>query len=86
MSGGCLSGEERADMVKAIVIVGIPGEPPFQPDIAHEEVAEAAGTKLKEVIALGDKGKAIAVDASGLMTPLRTSNLQRPWELSMLSG
>jgi uncharacterized protein (UPF0261 family) len=51
---------------KTIVVdVGILGEPPFQPDITHEEVAEAAGTKLKEIIALGEEGKAIAVMTGG---------------------
>jgi uncharacterized protein (UPF0261 family) len=51
---------------KTIVIdVGILGEPPFQPDIGHEEVAEAAGTKLREIIALGGEGEAIAVMTEG---------------------
>ena len=51
---------------KTIVIDGgILGEPLFQPDISHEEVAEAAGTNLKEMITLGDEGKAIALMAEG---------------------
>lgn len=45
---------------------GILGEPLFRPDITNEEVAEAAGAKLKEVIALGDEGKAIAVMTEGV--------------------
>lgn len=51
---------------KTIVIdVGILEEPPFQPDITHEEVAEAAGTKLKEIIALGGEAEAITVMTEG---------------------
>ncbi len=51
---------------KTIVIdVGVLEEPPFQPDIDHEEIAEAAGTTLKEVIALGNEGKAIEAMTEG---------------------
>lgn len=51
---------------KTIVIdVGILEEPPFQPDIGHEEVAEAAGTKLKQIIALGNEGEAMVVMTEG---------------------
>ena len=51
---------------KTIVIdVGILEEPPFQPDITHEEVAEAAGTNLKQIIALGNEGEAITVMTEG---------------------
>ena len=56
---------ERRGHKTIVIDVGILGEPPLQPDIAHEEVAEAAGTKLKEIIALGDEGKAIAVMTEG---------------------
>lgn len=50
---------------KAVVIdVGSLREPPFRPDISHEEVAKAAGTTMKEVIAL-DEGKAVQVMAKG---------------------
>ena len=51
---------------KTIVIDGgILGQPSFQPDISHEQVAEAAGTTLKQVIALGHEGKAIIMMAEG---------------------
>lgn len=51
---------------KTIVIdVGILGEPPFQPDIGHEEVAKAAGTTLKQIIALGGEAEAITVMTEG---------------------
>jgi uncharacterized protein (UPF0261 family) len=41
------------------------GEAPFVPDITRDQVAEAAKTSLKEVIALGEEGKAMAVMAEG---------------------
>ncbi len=51
---------------KTIVIDGsISGEPLFQPDIRREEVAEAAGTNFREVIALDDEAKPVAVMAAG---------------------
>jgi len=50
---------------KAVVIdVGSLREPPWRPDISHEEVAKAAGATMKEVIAL-DEGKAVQVMAKG---------------------
>ena len=46
--------EERG--CQALVIDGgILGQPLFPPDISREQVAEAAGTNIKGVIALGDK-------------------------------
>jgi len=51
---------------KTIVIDGgILGQPSFLPDISNEQVAQAAGTTLEQVIALGHEGKAIAVMAQG---------------------
>ncbi len=48
-----------------VIDVGVLEEPPFQPDIAHEKVAKAAGTTLKEIIALGNEGKAIEMMTEG---------------------
>jgi uncharacterized protein (UPF0261 family) len=51
---------------KVIVIdTGVLGQALFPPDITRDQVAEAAGTTMKEVIALGDEAKAIAVMAEG---------------------
>jgi uncharacterized protein (UPF0261 family) len=51
---------------KAIVIdTGILGAAPFPAEVTREQVAEAAGTELKEIIALGDESKAIAAMARG---------------------
>ena len=48
-----------------VVDTGVLGQAPFAPDITHDQVAEAAETSLKEVIALGEEGKAIEVMAEG---------------------
>jgi uncharacterized protein (UPF0261 family) len=48
-----------------IIDTGVLGEAPFVPDITRDQVAEAANTSLKEVIALGEEGKAMAVMAEG---------------------
>jgi uncharacterized protein (UPF0261 family) len=51
---------------KALVIDGgILGKPLFPPDISREQVAQAAGTSLNEVIALGDENQGIAVMGRG---------------------
>jgi uncharacterized protein (UPF0261 family) len=51
---------------KALVIDGgILGKPLFPPDISREQVAQAAGTSLNEVIALGDENQGIAVMEKG---------------------
>jgi uncharacterized protein (UPF0261 family) len=56
--------EERGH--KAIVIdTGILWAAPFPAEFTREQVAEAAGTNLKEIIALGDESKAIAAMARG---------------------
>ncbi len=44
---------------------GILGEVPFKAEITREEVAEAAGTSLSNVVAMGDEGDAILAMATG---------------------
>jgi len=51
---------------KVIVVdTGVLGPALFPPDITRDQVAEAAGTSLNEVIALADEGKAMAAMAQG---------------------
>ena len=51
---------------KVIVVdTGVLGRVPFPPDITRDQVAEAAGTSLNEVIALANEGKAMAAMAQG---------------------
>jgi uncharacterized protein (UPF0261 family) len=51
---------------KTIVIdTSMLGEASFPPDISRDEVAEAAGTRMKEIIALANEAKANAVMAEG---------------------
>ena len=56
---------ERRGYKTVVIDGGILGQPLFRPDISREQVAEAAGTTLKEVIALAGEGKAIAVMEKG---------------------
>lgn len=56
---------ERRGYKTVVIDGGILGQPLFRPDISREQVAEAAGTNLKEVIALSGEGKAIAVMEKG---------------------
>lgn len=48
-----------------VIDCGILGEPWFMPDITREQVAQAAGYTVDEVIALRHEGKAIRVMAEG---------------------
>jgi uncharacterized protein (UPF0261 family) len=48
-----------------VIDVGILGNPSFQPTISHDQVAQAAGTNLKEIIALNWELKAMEKMAEG---------------------
>ena len=48
-----------------VIDVGILGEPSLQPTISHDQVARAAGTSLREIIALNWELKAIEKMAEG---------------------
>ena len=37
-----------------VIDIGILGKPSFQPTISHDQVAQAAGTNLKELISFAD--------------------------------
>ena len=40
-----------------VIDIGILGEPPFKPAIDHNQVAEASGSSLKEIITFNDASK-----------------------------
>ncbi len=44
---------------------GLLGRPSFQPDITREEVASAAGTRVEDILALRNEGKAIGIMGNG---------------------
>lgn len=51
---------------EAVVIdVGVLGEPPFEPTIDHNQVAQASGSSLEEIIAFDDGAKAMIAMAEG---------------------
>ncbi|MGB2885245.1 MAG: Tm-1-like ATP-binding domain-containing protein, partial [Dehalococcoidia bacterium] len=54
-----------------IIDPGILGQVPFKPDVTREQVSEAAGTSLDQVISLGDEGEAIEVMARGTWNVVR---------------
>lgn len=56
---------ERRGHKTVVIDGGILGEPLFQPDITREQVAEAAGKSLKELLALGEAAKPIEMMAKG---------------------
>jgi uncharacterized protein (UPF0261 family) len=45
--------------------VGVLGDIPFQPAISRDQVAQAAGTTIKEIIALHHEGRAMTAMAEG---------------------
>ncbi len=47
------------------VDTGTQGPPPFAPDITRDEVAEAAGMSLAELVAAGDRGAAVTAMGEG---------------------
>ena len=67
---------------RAVVVdAGVLGKPLLQPDITREQVAQAAGSTLKDVIALGDEEKAIALMSRGA-----TAVVQQLYQSGRLDG
>jgi uncharacterized protein (UPF0261 family) len=62
--------EDRGHKTK-VIDVGVLGAVPFNPDISREQVAEAAGMSLKEVLALNDNCLALTKMAQGAAEILR---------------
>ena len=48
-----------------VINVGVLGKPPFTPDVSSEEVAEAGGVRLSELVDREDRGEAMAVMTAG---------------------
>jgi uncharacterized protein (UPF0261 family) len=56
--------EERGH--EAVVLdIGVMGTPPFFPDISRHEIAGAAGVEIRDLVAEGDRGKALAAMSTG---------------------
>ncbi|MFN2175037.1 MAG: Tm-1-like ATP-binding domain-containing protein [Anaerolineales bacterium] len=49
-----------------VINVGVLGEPPFEPDVSSEEVAQAGGAQLSELVERADRGEAMAVMTTGV--------------------
>ncbi len=48
-----------------VVDLGILKDPPFEPDVSREQVAQSAGEDVRELAAGGDRGRAVEVMAQG---------------------
>lgn len=55
----------QAGHVALVMDVGVLNEPPFAPDIDHDQVAAASGMKRAEIAALGDENLAMQKMAAG---------------------
>lgn len=49
-----------------VINVGVIGEPLLYPDVAAEEVAQAGGVRLSDLVARADRGEAMAVMTTGV--------------------
>lgn len=57
---------------KALIMdVGVLGEPPFVPDVGHDDVAAAAGCLLADVAATGDENESMKLMAIGAVSIAR---------------
>lgn len=54
-----------------VVDIGVLGLPPFEPDVRREEIAQAAGESVADLVAAGDRGRAIAAMHQGLAAWVR---------------
>ncbi len=54
-----------------VIDVGVLGNAPFQPSISRDEVAEAAGTTIKDIIALHHEDRAMSAMAAGTSKVLK---------------
>ena len=56
---------ENRDHQTLVVDLGILKDPPFEPDVSREQVAQSAGEDVRELAAGGDRGRAVEVMAQG---------------------
>lgn len=56
---------EKRGCQTLVVDTGVLGEPAFPPDVTHEQVAEAGGAHLSDLVAAADRGRAMAVMQEG---------------------
>jgi len=56
---------EKRGCAALVIDIGVLGEPGFIPDVTREQVAEAAGSSLAELVAKRDRGESMSVMAKG---------------------
>lgn len=57
---------EKRGFQTFVINVGVLGSPAFTPDVAAEEVAQAGGAELAELVTRADRGEAMAVMTAGV--------------------
>lgn len=62
---------EKRGCAALVIDTGVLGEPGFAPDVTREQVAEAAGSSLAELVAKHDRGAAMSVMADGVAEVVR---------------
>lgn len=62
---------EKRGCAALVIDTGVLGDPGFAPDVTREQVAEAAGSSLAELVAKHDRGAAISVMADGVAEVVR---------------
>ncbi|MBW2139297.1 MAG: Tm-1-like ATP-binding domain-containing protein, partial [Deltaproteobacteria bacterium] len=60
-----------------VMDVGVLGEVPFKPAIERDQVAQAAGTSIREIIELGHEGRAMSAMAAGVYRILKELHQRR---------
>lgn len=56
---------ERAGCATIMINAGVVGDPSYQVDYTRGDVAAAAGADIEELVASGDRGRAVAIQAEG---------------------
>ncbi len=62
---------EEAGLAAVLIDAGVIGESPFSAEVPREDVAEAGGTNLNELVEERDRGKSVAVMADGAAKVVR---------------
>lgn len=65
---------EKRGCQTLVVDTGVMGEAAFEPDVSRQQVAEAGGAKLSDLVAKGDRGEAMAVMSKGAAKVVKQLN------------
>ncbi|MGH9455367.1 MAG: Tm-1-like ATP-binding domain-containing protein, partial [Terriglobia bacterium] len=78
---------ESAGLQTLVIDAGVLAAPTFRPDVGREEVAQAGGRALQEIVAERDRGKSVSIMAAGAAVIVRRlRDAQRIHGLIALGG